>query len=316
MQLEQHIAKLLYTNYCVIVPEFGGFLANAVSARWDGDTSILQPASKAVGFNQKLTHNDGLLATHIARELGLEQSVALQKVLAVAESWKKQLQQGQVLKLADLGSLQMNSGQKISFDPLKQNNYLLDSFGFASVSAIPIKRETLKKEVEKMEERLPLKITPQKRKSVLLRPWFRYAAIVLLFGAAAATTYLGYNEYKKTQLGVVEDAEATIAKQLQQATFFDTEPFELPALDLNVQKVLEEGNKHHIVAGSFRSKANADAKVKALLDSGFKASYIGTNAYGLHQVAFASFSDKSKARSELKKIQQNTASDAWILTKN
>ncbi len=68
MKIDQHISDLLYCYDCVIIPDFGGFVANYRSAEIDKKRNILYPPSKGIIFNKNLVHNDGLLANKIAKD--------------------------------------------------------------------------------------------------------------------------------------------------------------------------------------------------------------------------------------------------------
>ena len=63
-QIEFAISQLLYQHDCVVLPEFGGFIARNKSAYFDAESSRLYPAHKQIGFNKQLTADDGLLTHH------------------------------------------------------------------------------------------------------------------------------------------------------------------------------------------------------------------------------------------------------------
>lgn len=314
MRVEQYITDLLYYHNCVILPDFGGFLANTTHAQFEKGSNLLLPPSKSISFNEHLSTNDGLLVNHIAKAKNLDYDVALDKVHLTIKEWRQKLEAGEKLKLMNLGTLQISQDKTLIFAPENNTNYLISSFGLSTIAAIPIKREALKKDIAKLEEAVPLKITPEKRKEATLRPWLKYAAIVMLMVSVGASVYLGHKEYGQNKIALEEQADIEVANQLQQATFFDATPIELPPLHLKVTKVTQ-GTRYFIMAGAFRSKANADKKVRTLQEAGFNASYIGINSFGLHQVAFETHDDKTLALNQLREIRQNTAGDAWILTK-
>ena len=64
--LGQYVSDLLHRHDCVIVPGFGGILANYRPASIHPTQHLFQPPSKRLVFNRSLTGNDGLLANHIA----------------------------------------------------------------------------------------------------------------------------------------------------------------------------------------------------------------------------------------------------------
>jgi len=72
---------------------------------------------------------------------------------------------------------------------------------------------------------------------------------------------------------------------------------------------------HHVIAGAFRVRKNADKKIAALKRKGYNAVHVGTNKFGLHQVAYASFEDSEEALEFLKKVRRSESADAWLLSK-
>lgn len=317
MRTEHYIEELLYRYNCVVVPEFGAFLTNTASARIDSVSNTLYPPTKIVSFNQQLSKNDGLLVSHISKAKNLSYEDLLEEIIAASKEWKVRLQNGETLDLHGIGTLTMNGEQKIQFTPEEKVNYLASSFGLSAFSAPPILREALKEEVEALEERIPFTITPEKREQKAFRPWLKYAAVFLLLCSVGASGYQFYKQNQIKQQLVQQDTQQQVEKYIQEATFFDTTPLELPALSLKINKKEEEvitGPQHHIIAGAFRVKGNASKKVAQLKKIGYNAKYIGANKFGLHQVAYSSFSDSREALRFLRKIKRTVSQDAWMLS--
>ena len=61
IELSRHIEMLLLENDCVVVPDFGGFIAHYQPARYVEEEGIFLPPLRTVGFNPQLTMNDGML---------------------------------------------------------------------------------------------------------------------------------------------------------------------------------------------------------------------------------------------------------------
>lgn len=313
MRVEHYIAELLYRYNCVVVPEFGAFLANTTSARIDEKRQTLYPPTKNLSFNQQLTKNDGLLVSHIANAKKLPYEELLAEVTDVSKQWKIKLESGKSLFLEGIGKLWMGKEEKIQFSPEEGFNYLASSFGFSSFNAAPVIREKLKEEVEQLEDKVPFTITPERREASNSRVWLKYAAVLLLALATGASGYQFYRQNQDRQILVQQNAQEQVSKHIQEATFFESNPLELPALNLNIAKK-PEGPIHHIIAGAFRFRENADKKVAQLKAQGYGASYLGTNRYGLHQVTFDSFSDSREALAYLRKIKATVSADAWMLS--
>jgi len=73
---------------------------------------------------------------------------------------------------------------------------------------------------------------------------------------------------------------------------------------------MSPGSRYYIVAGCFRDEVNADSLVASLKLLGYKAEKFGKIG-NLYAVCFASFDNKDKAVSELKKIREKIPS-AWM----
>ncbi len=312
MRIDSYIEKLLFDYNCVVVPGFGAFLAHGKSAEIDVTTNTLIPPSKTISFNAQLSKNDGLLVSHIAKEKKLGYEELLQEVEEVSRSWKNKLEQGESIELFGVGKLWYNREQRIQFQPENRTNFLTSSFGLSAFSATPIQREVLKEEVEELEEKIPFIITPEKREQTSFRPWLKYAAVLFLAVSLGVTSYRTYGDLQQKQVAVQQDAQEQVSRLIQEATFFESDPLELPALNLDVTK--KKLGKHHVIAGAFRMEENAEKRVEQLKSKGFNAFYLGINKYGLHQVAYDSFEDPKEALAFLKKVKTSESRDAWLLS--
>ena len=78
--IERHIAKLLLSNDCVIVPGFGGFMAHHIEAYYDEENRLFYPPQRTLGFNQQLTMNDSLLAQSIVEECDMSYPEAINAI--------------------------------------------------------------------------------------------------------------------------------------------------------------------------------------------------------------------------------------------
>lgn len=309
MQLETYISDLLYRYECVIVPEFGAFLTQRESAKVHESTHAFYPPKKVVSFNEQIQNNDGLLVQYISEVEKIPFEKALEKIQKRIKHLKSYLIQGETLVFDNIGEMSLNKDGKIQFEPSYHFNYLTDSFGLSQFVSPAVTREDYKKEVETLEEAVPLIITPEKRKE---RPYLRYAAIALI---ALTIGGLGMSKYYVNQIEVhnqlaQEEANKQIESKIQEATFVIENP--LPAITLNIDKQV---GRYHIVAGAFRVEGNSLKKVKQLQKLGFKAREIGVNKYGLHEVVYESFENRVEALKALRKIRKNHNRDAWLLVK-
>src|SRR5690606_33046734 len=134
----------------------------------------------------------------------------------------------------------------------------------------------------------------------------------MLAFSLGVTSYSAYGELQQRSLAVRQDAQKQVSRLIQEATFFDTAPLELPPIDIEISN--RKLGRHHVIAGAFREMANAEKRVDQLKDKGFNAFYLGENSYGLHQVAYDSFEDPKEALVFLRKVKATESADAWLLS--
>ncbi|MCQ0112373.1 SPOR domain-containing protein [Zhouia amylolytica] len=309
MRLEKYISDLLYRYQCVTVPGFGSFLTQNQSATVDTNTNTFYPPTKLLSFNAQLKSNDGLLTKYVSEAEDISYEIAAHQIEEVVLRWKKSLNNKEKINLKNIGDLTLSEDSKFIFDPVDNINYLTSSFGLSSMVTPTITREVLKKEVEALEENTPILFTPEKRAR---RSYLKYAAIFLLAISSGAFGYQMLNKQQVKNYQVVEqEAQEEVQKNIQEATFFDTTPIEMPSITLDLAK---EPLKYHIVAGAFRVETNADKRIKQLQAKGYKsADKIGVNKYGLHQVSYASFAEVNEALQFLSEIKTKESSEAWLL---
>lgn len=183
MSLEKYISDLLFRYDCVIVPEFGGFLAQRTSAKYDTASHSFTPPSKELSFNAILNTNDGLLAHYISQVTNKNYEESLQFIHKEVEIWKNKLTLAEAIQLKNIGTLTLNAEGNIQFEPQHQVNYASDAYGLSSVKANPILIQE-EKEVE----------TPVIEINTPRFSWRKMAAAsVLILGLISAGGYIATN---------------------------------------------------------------------------------------------------------------------------
>lgn len=308
MNITQHIKALLYRHDCVIVPGFGAFLAQYQSAKFDEVQNLFYPPNRTIQFNAQLQNNDGLLLSYLENTQGLnyvEAKNAIQDFVADVEITLDK--QGKV-EFKDLGCFTYQNENQLVFEPYS-TNFLLDAFGLEGITNTPISRQP--KTLSTAEEHEP-KVVELSSANTTSSRYLKYAAVGLIaFGIAGALGFNWYtNDVKEHNLQVQNTVQQKVNNAIEKAEFSIMEP--LPSLKIQTKAPVEIKNIH-IVGGAFREEANAIKKLKQLQQQGFDAQLIGMNKYGLHQVAFSSFSDVEEAKLQLRKIKRNHLPAAWLL---
>lgn len=311
MGAEHYITELLYRYNCVVVPGFGAFLTHIKPATINEATHSFSPPTKVVSFNVQLTSNDGLLVSYMADAEKMSYEDMQKKIASISQEWKARIKAGERLRFPNIGELWQNIEGKTQFQPSYDINYLTSSFGMSSFVSVPVIREVLKEEVVQLEDRIPFMITPETRRGNTIRPYLKYAAVLLLAVATGFTGYRLYNENENIQQLARQDAQEQVSKNIQEATFFNSAPMELPAISLHIT-VRNRNKAHQIIAGAFRVQDNAEKKVLQLKEKGYDASYLGLNEYGLHIVAYGSYDDAQEALKQLRNIKRTESPEAWL----
>jgi hypothetical protein len=140
MDISKYISELLFEHDCVIIPEFGGFVANYQPADIHPVQHRFNPPSKSILFNINLTKNDGLLASHISIAENISYINALEKIKEFSAEIRHSLAGGQKVVLQDLGEIYADTDGNISFEQTKTQNYLPEVFGMDSFVSPAISR--------------------------------------------------------------------------------------------------------------------------------------------------------------------------------
>ena len=128
-------------NDCVIVPDFGGFMAHHVDARYDKNENLFLPPLRTIGFNPQLKMNDSLLAQSYVEAYDISYPEAVNRISDEVNELKQHLENYGSYELTDVGTLRLNEVGSYIFEPceagiLTPNLYGLSSFEMKSLQTI------------------------------------------------------------------------------------------------------------------------------------------------------------------------------------
>jgi len=299
MGIFKDVAKLLHSNDCVIVPNFGAFVLKSKSAYIEKNEFF--PPSKYVSFNAMLKDNDGLLAKHISDEKDISYKKSLKLISQEVISFKESLSKDLIIDTESLGIFELKEKETLVFNPDFSINFDNKVFGLKSFVREPL--------LSKISEES--KKNNQFSSSVLLK----YAAIAIAVFGFSYFGYFNYNDYLNNEkLKNIAIAQKKILENVQSATF---NLGELPPININVTAPIVKDNSvyYSVIAGAFRSKGNAEKHLNTLIGKGYQASYTSINPKGLYRVAYARLKTRKEAADLISKIKTSGA-DAWLLIEN
>ena len=170
MELSEYIEQLLQKHNCVIVPDFGGFIANYKSAVIDEANKRLIPPSKSILFNPNLINNDGLLGNRIAEQEAISYPEASDFITDMVSGWEKELDKGRRIEIGEIGFLFKQNNQ-IIFEQNREVNLLLGAYGLSGISFVNFAEKPVEKVVHnelKIEKSLIVSEQVEKSETVII----------------------------------------------------------------------------------------------------------------------------------------------------
>ena len=308
--IEHYISNLLYLHDCVIIPGFGGFVGNKKSAFIHPVSGIIYPPSKELLFNKNLTQNDGLLATHIAKQ----EDIDLSKISSLIEDFVQRIQtelnSRSAFKLQKVGTFTKGKEENISFLQDKNQNYNLASFGMQANHKSKKVERTISDEKEVIVKTIKQKDFGEtlKRAAAVLVPLIGLSLIGITQEENINDIYsqmANLNPFTNSKTEIVKEAP-TKEIEVPIVEIIETEKVEI------VIPIITEQHTYYIIAGAFAEQKNANKMLQKLKRWNYDASIVkGGN---LMRVSYNSFSKKEEAIIALVKIRKDNKS-AWLLTK-
>jgi hypothetical protein len=183
MPLSDHIRTLLRDHDCVIIPDFGGLIADYAPARIHPVRHTLAPPAKRVAFNQSLTRNDGLLVDALSARLNLSTAQARQLVREAVARMQEELDTTQRAELSGIGTFRRSAGRGLEFEYTGTDNLLSASFGLPELVSRPV-RATDALNSRERQPAVPQLATVRRRASRVVYNALTAVVVGLMFSAS------------------------------------------------------------------------------------------------------------------------------------
>lgn len=148
IELERHIETLLLSSDCVVVPDFGGFMAHHIEAHYDEADGTFIPPRRTLGFNPKLKINDSLLVHSYIEVYDLSYPEAMSRIEEEVAQLRQELSTHGFYEFHGIGTLSINAEGNMDFTPCEAGVLTPELYGLCSFEMKPIKVEHI--------EQLPL----------------------------------------------------------------------------------------------------------------------------------------------------------------
>ena len=342
IELNRHIEILLLSNDCVIVPDFGGFVAHHVDSRYDGNDGSFLPPLRTLGFNPSLKLNDHLLVQSYIESYDISYPEALRRIENEVEELKQHLENEGEYELFDLGTLSVNEEGNYRFAPCESGILSPSLYGLASFEMLPLSAQA---ETEEAESTTAIVSTEQEEKEapvvemnsadadeaiVIRMSWLRNVAVV----AAAVLMFFFFSTPidNSRQFAVQEgsifpvssvvatDKDSLVNDELT-ASNDTTELTE--TTEQNVQAAPEQKEtetSYTIIVASQTPLRHANEFIERLKKDGFEDARVLEMANTEKvRVGYGSYRSEEEARESLRSLRSENSSvfwDAWVLKTN
>lgn len=302
-ELIQHIETLLKDHNFVIVPGFGGFVAEVTGATEVDGT--LYPPHKSIGFNPTLAYNDGLLAQQYVKAYGMTFDEASAHIRAIVVKIEKNLEQWRHLRIGGIGMFHLTESG-LQFEPTLTNNLLSASYGLVPVYfpvIEPVITTPMPETTDLGVEVKGVEFTERKKQGTLFYKIAAAAAILLLLVLFPLN---------------VNDARHTASQVTEQAAFVPHIDTVMPqeALQQQIDSITAPvaNATYHIIIGSFYSKSKAMQYLDEL-PSGYREECSIVLSEHRYRVSYKSFGSETECDTFLETFTTANPrfADAWIL---
>ena len=319
MDITAFIRELLFGHDCVIVPGFGGFIGNYTPAHIDKNSGTFYPPVKQISFNRNLNHNDGLLAGRISGSLNINYGDARNLVEEFVGELRRKLERSEKVIFDNIGSFVNNQEGNVQFDPDRNANYHLDSYGLESFQCLPLEGYDVRKRIIRHVKKDPVKQASMRkilwRAAVIIPLLSVLVAVPLktdLFKAKIEATTMNplvTAEFEHNKKAVDEDITDTSVMTYKNVTPIS----EVQAVPEVVVPVAVEANIYCLITGSFKSEKNAVSQVKILKAEGFDPEIVNA-PNGFYRVSALMCSDLNTALTKKDSISKRFPG-TWVSRK-
>lgn len=341
MDIAPFIKELLFRHSCVTVPGLGSFMSEEQGSDIIKKQNRLQPPSKSIAFNVRLIGPDTLLGTYISTKKHISYDSSMYFIEKYVKNIHATLDKTGLFEIKGIGQFSLGNEKQMLFSDSGVENFLIQSFGFTGIQALPIRREsTLLRLLKTVTFRSDYNSRARYRKVARLAYLFVLIACCLLTIYSSkdfknTIQYSDLNPFSTSEKPEEAKPEkliktsAALEEKIGPVTPVKNEKInpDTIAIRSSVANSLEVRSqvteipqrveikvptaKFLIIGGVFSKEANARRYIKELKSKGINATMLPSN--GFTRVSLGNYNDEVTARKELGLIKSNSVPDAWLL---
>ena len=330
-KISKYIGDLLFVHDCVIIPNFGGFVANPNKASIKNQT-VFSPPNKQLVFNKNLTRNDGLLINYVAEKENISYTEAQIEIKKYVQELTFELKNSSQFTIEKIGSFSIGKELTLQFNQDFSNNYLLNSYGLSNFSFPELV------EIHHSEPEISKKIDKESINISIKRSFVRKAMIsipVILALTILPFTSKISDQVNSNKASIISFDTSTqkIEKQIEDnisienALMYEEEitenakPIEIEK-DTIVKEIkietpknipIEQKGNYYLIGGSFNNAKSAEIQKQIYEKQGYSPTVFdqGRNRF---RVCMSQFENKNDANKEIVRLRnENKNLQVWLL---
>ena len=345
--VQKVIRKLVSDYEFVIIPGFGALLSHQIPAIYDRDSGMFSPPVKKLAFNEFLKLDDGLLANYISREENIAHIEAVAYVKRYADALRSSLEADGETGIEGIGEFKTNTEGKLVFEPNTENYFKDEWYGFRTVPARIVERNTFTNEdspglaVSADAELVGIEDT----RSVKIN-WMRWSAAAVLVGmalfisfslfqsgsASNKSTLNPFDYFNKetivadskpsppSQQQPVKNETVVVADEVKEEVTEDSLKSSSELVPVKSEITAENApsdsaeKKYYLIAGAFKGRKQASVLLKSLQSKGFEDAFlIPASAYSKKvKVAVLGFDEEKDAYRASTRLKEVIGEDGWV----
>lgn len=328
----------------MIIPGFGGLVAEYASAEIHPVQHIFLPPHKTLAFNRNLNSNDGLLIADLARSENISYEESTLRIQQYVRQIENALKTKGAFLLPGIGKFYFDVEKNLQFKEEEHQNFLLPAFGLDQFIAHPVMRR------EEVIAALENAVSVPKKKRMLRSVSYGIILAVLVLAAQIFTVNTDFSSFHFQQTGLyrffnsvfTENNRSGISSEqhnMQADSFINifiiqhnapdtsdatdivnnTTPEVFNQSTVTVNAGLTAGlmssgvtdGQYYVIFGCFKGEKNSQVLIEQLRTKGVTARIVINDNF--RRVGIGGFHTKEEAVQQMHFYHQQGLTDAWIM---